>query len=84
MPLSLTIPDSVAQAIRAPERDREEALRVELAVVLYADGLLPFGKARELAQLGKFEFTQALGKRCITRHYGRHDLDADLGYADCQ
>jgi hypothetical protein len=51
----LQIPDSVVQAIRLPEERVDQELRVELAIALYAQGLLSFGKARELAEKGKYE-----------------------------
>jgi predicted HTH domain antitoxin len=81
MRLQIHIPDSVAQAIRLPEERMVQELMVELAIALYAQGLLPFGKARELAGMGKYEFGQLLGKRGILRHYGREELEDDLTYA---
>jgi predicted HTH domain antitoxin len=57
-----------------------ELLR-ELAAALYADGLLAFGKARELAAMGKYEFGRMLAARGIPRHYTREDLQDDLDYA---
>ena len=81
MRLELHIPDSVAQAIRLPEERMAQELVVELAIALYAQGLLSFGKARELAGMGKYEFGQLLGKRGILRHYGQEELEDDLTYA---
>ncbi|MEA3459720.1 MAG: UPF0175 family protein [Chloroflexota bacterium] len=81
MALRLHIPDSVAQAIRLPEERMAQELVVELAIALYAQGLLSFGKARELAGKGKYEFGQLLGKRGILRHYGQEELEDDLTYA---
>ena len=81
MSVQLHIPDSVARAIRLPEDRIAEELLEELAVALYAQGLLSFGRARELAGLGKYEFGQLLGERGIPRHYGREELEDDLAYA---
>lgn len=81
MDVQLHIPDSVARAIRLPEGRLAQELLLELSVALYAQGVLPFGKARELAGLGKYEFGQLLGKREIPRHYGREELEDDLAYA---
>jgi len=81
MSLQLDIPDSVAQAIRLPEERMVQELQIELAIALYVHGMLSFGKARELAGTGKYEFGQLLGKRGITRHYGREELEDDLTYA---
>jgi len=79
--LQLHIPDSVAQAIRLPEARMHQELLVELAVALYAQGLLSFGKSGELAGLGKYAFGQLLGKRGVLRHYGQEELEDDLTYA---
>ncbi len=81
MSVRLQIPDSIVQAIRLPEEQVAEELRVELAIALYARGLLSFGKARELAEKGKYEFGRLLGERDIPRHYGREELEDDLSYA---
>ncbi len=79
--LQLSIPDSVAQAIRLPEKYREQNLLIELAVALYAQEALSFGKARELAGMSTYEFSQLLGRREIPRHYGASELEDDLRYA---
>jgi predicted HTH domain antitoxin len=84
MELALHIPDSVAQAIRLPEERMGQELLVELAIVLYARGLLSFGKARELAAMPKYEFGRLLGERGILRHYGQEELEDDLAYAHSQ
>ena len=82
MPLNLTIPDSIAHAIRMPEDRLPTELLCELAVALYARGLLGFGKARELAGLGHYEFGQLLAARGVARHYTREELQDDLDYAE--
>jgi predicted HTH domain antitoxin len=51
---------------------------LELALALYARGILSFGKARELTGLSKYEFGILLGKRDIPRHYEREDLQDDV------
>ncbi len=38
------------------------------------------GKARELAQMDKYEFGQLLTQRGILRHYGTEELEDDLAY----
>lgn len=81
MGLQLEIPDDVAQAIRLPLEEQKEQLLLELALALYARGILSFGKARELADLSKYEFGVLLGKRGIPRHYEAEDLQDDLTYA---
>lgn len=81
MSIELKIPDSVVEAMRLPRRDQEQQLLVELAIALYARAILSFGKARELAGLGKYEFGLLLGHRGVPRHYEQDDLSEDLAYA---
>ncbi|OGV71692.1 MAG: hypothetical protein A3K19_20645 [Lentisphaerae bacterium RIFOXYB12_FULL_65_16] len=81
MPLTLSIPDSVLDSIRLPEKQLGKSLLEELAKVLYADGALSFGKARELAGMGKREFAQYLTRAGIARHYTDDELGDDLEYA---
>lgn len=80
MGLQISIPDSILQAIRLPEQRIEQELLQELAVALYTQDFLSFGKARELAQMDKYEFGQLLGRRGVVRHYGSKELDDDLTY----
>ncbi|NET00219.1 MAG: UPF0175 family protein [Sphaerospermopsis sp. SIO1G2] len=79
--MKLSIPDSVITAIRLPEQRIEQELLIELAVSLYSQQILSFGKARELAGMGKYEFGKLLGERKINRHYGLEELEDDLIYA---
>jgi len=77
----LQIPRSVADALALPEGRKSEELRRELALTLYREEMLSFGKARELARMSKQEFGHLLGERKIERHYGPEELDEDLRYA---
>lgn len=77
----LDIPRSVADALSLPEGRKKEELRRELAVTLYREEMLSFGKARELAGLSKQAFGKLLGQRSVERHYGREELEEDLRYA---
>lgn len=81
MSIQLQIPDAIVQAIRLPEERMAQELLVELAVALYAQGLLSLGKAAELAGLGKYELGRRLGERGILRHYGQEEMEDDLIYA---
>ena len=83
MNITLHIPDSVARSLRIAEAEAEE-LRQELAAVLYARGLLSFGKASELAGMSRFAFSEVLAQRQIARHYGHEDMTEDTGYAGGQ
>ncbi|MFH0995528.1 MAG: UPF0175 family protein [Pseudomonadota bacterium] len=84
MSLVLEIPDQVVQAMRLPLMEQQQQVMLELAVALYARGILSFGKARELTTLNKADFGFLLGQRGIPRHYTRQDVDDDIAYAHCQ
>ena len=79
--VQLSIPRSVADALALPEGRKKEKLQRELAVSLYREDMLSFGKARELAGMSKQEFGQLLGNRGVERHYGSEELAEDLRYA---
>ena len=83
MPMShhIEIPESIAGSLRLPEEEIEPRLRTELAIALYAQGILPFGKACELAEVPRLEFAEHLTERNIPRHYTEDELAQDLAYA---
>lgn len=80
--LVVEIPEDVIDALRLPPAEQERELRRELALALYQRGVLPFGKARRLAAMNRWEFEQLLGDRRIVRHYTEDDLLDDIHYAD--
>ena len=84
MTILLEIPDSVARAMRLPPSEQRHQLKIELALSLYAQSILSYGKARELAGMSKLEFGQLLGKRNLPRHYEQDDLQEDLAYGSDQ
>jgi len=79
---TIEIDEEVYEALRAPERERPQMMKKELAVSLYARDVLSFGKARALADLSKREFQNLLGEREIPRHYTEAELAEDLEYAE--
>lgn len=79
---TIDIDDEIYDALRLPEDDRLQAMKRELAVSLYAQGALSFGKARALAELSKWEFHILLGEREIPRHYTEEELAEDRAYAN--
>ncbi len=81
MEITIDIPESIVHAVRLPEHRIEQDIRIELALSLYQQNILSFGKARELAGMGKYEFGKLLGDRHIARHYGEEELQQDLKYA---
>jgi len=84
MPYRLDIAESIANSIRLPIPEVEPRLRVELALALYAQEILSFGKAAELAELTRFAFADVTGERTIPRFYTEQDLAQDLDYAHRQ
>lgn len=81
MRVQLEIPEGIIQAIRLPERRVKRELLIELALALYSQEYLSFGKARQLAEMSKYEFGLLVGKRGIHRHYGSEELEEDIIYA---
>lgn len=76
--LVLEIPNNVAESLQLPPSERLSRMQRELAVRLYQKGLLSFGKARELAQMTKWEFHSLLGDEAIERSYDLEELENDL------
>ena len=77
----LDIPESIASSLRLPMPEVEPRLRTELALALFSQGILPFGKACELAGSSRFTFAELVTSRGIPRHYTDGDLTLDLEYA---
>jgi predicted HTH domain antitoxin len=71
--VSVEIPRDVLRATRMTP----DELRRELAVHLYQQGRLSFGKAREMADMTAWDFQQLLGSRAIPVHYDADDYEAD-------
>ncbi|MEA5419971.1 UPF0175 family protein [Spirulina sp. CCNP1310] len=76
--LVLEISNDVADSLQLPPSERISRVQRELAVRLYQKGLLSFGKARELAQMTKWEFHILLGDEQIERSYDLEELQKDL------
>ncbi|MBI2837970.1 MAG: UPF0175 family protein [Acidobacteria bacterium] len=71
---TLDIPEDVLESARMTASE----LKVEMAVVLYSQGRLSIGKARELAGMSLWDFRRLLGLRRVPPHYDQEDLDEDL------
>ncbi|RKY58177.1 MAG: UPF0175 family protein [Candidatus Latescibacterota bacterium] len=72
--ISIEIPREVVHITRMTP----EELRRELAVYLFQQGKLSFGKAREMADMTVWEFQQLLGMRGIPVHYDIEDYEEDI------
>jgi predicted HTH domain antitoxin len=84
MTYRVDIPESVAQSLRLPEGEIGPRLRSELALALYAQGILDLGKASELAEVSRLAFAATASQRNIPRHYTEDELTQDLEYARSQ
>ena len=81
MSITLHLPDSVVNSLRLPEGEIETRLRTELAIALYGQRILSFGKASELAAIDRYQFGELLSQRGVARHYGPDELAEDVSYA---
>lgn len=75
--LTVEVPGEVMESLRVPSGEAPARLKRELALRLYQKGLLTFGKARALAELSKWEFSDLLGVEGIARRYDEADLAVD-------
>ncbi|MCS3672388.1 putative HTH domain antitoxin [Salinibacter ruber] len=71
--MSSTVTFEIPREVLHATRMSEDELRRELALHLFDEGKLSFGKARELAGMPVWDFQQLLGHRGIAVHY---DVDA--------
>jgi predicted HTH domain antitoxin len=69
----IEIPREIIHATRMTP----EELRRELAIYLFQQGKLSFGKAREMAGMTIWTFQQLLGSRGIPIHYDLEDYESD-------
>jgi len=81
MTIVLEIPDAISRAMHIPRKAQKRQLKTELALSLYAQGILGFGKACELAEMLQSEFGLLLGQRGIPRQYDELEIQEDIAYA---
>ena len=72
--VSIEIPREVLHSARMTPQE----LRRELAILLFQQGKLSFGKAREMAVMTVWSFQQLLGSREIPVHYDIAEYEEDL------
>ena len=75
--MSLMVPIEIPQEVLHAARMTPEEMKRELAVLLFQQGKLSFGKARELAGMMVWTFQQLLGSRGIAVHYDVADYAED-------
>jgi predicted HTH domain antitoxin len=76
--MSATIVIEIPREIVHVTRMSPQALKRELALYLFEQDKLSFGKARELAEMTVWEFQQLLGSRGILIHYDVEDYEQDM------
>jgi len=72
--ISIEIPSEVVHAARMTSQE----LRRELAISLFQQGRLSFGKAREMADMTIWAFQHLLASREISVHYDVDEYERDL------
>lgn len=76
--MSSTIAIEIPREVIHATRMTPDELRRELAIYLFQQGRLSFGKAREMADMTAWAFQQLLGSRGIPVHYDLEDYQEDL------
>jgi predicted HTH domain antitoxin len=72
--VSIEVPREVVHITRMTP----DELRRELAIYLFQQGKLSFGKAREMAGMTAWAFQQLLGSRSVPVHYTVEEYEQDL------
>lgn len=75
--MSSTITFEIPREVLHATRMSEDELRRELALHLFDEDKLSFGKARELAEMSVWDFQQLLGHRGIAVHYDVEAYERD-------
>jgi predicted HTH domain antitoxin len=70
---SIEIPAEVFHTTRMTPKD----MKLELALTLFQQGKISFGKAREMADMNVWDFQLLLGSRKIPVHYDVQDYLED-------
>lgn len=78
--IQMPIPKDILLAARIKEKFAPFELKKELAIHLFKEKILTFGKACTLADMSNWDFLELLGKRRIPLHYGVDEYDEDIRY----
>ncbi len=76
--MSATVPIEIPREIMRSTRMTPQELKRDLAILLFQQGKLSFGKAREMAGMTGWAFQQLLGSRGIPVHYDVEEYEEDL------
>lgn len=81
MTLTFEVPDSMLQEIHLPLAAAQAEVTKEVAVAMYARGLLSLGRASEFSGVTRPEFESLLAQRHVERPYDTAELERDLAWA---
>ncbi len=76
-PLTAEVLIGIPREIMHTTRMSPVEMKRELALTLFQQGRISFGKARELADMTVWAFQQFLGSRAISVHYDVEDYRED-------
>jgi predicted HTH domain antitoxin len=76
--MSTTVSIEIPREIIRSTRMTPQELKQDLAILLFQQGKLSFGKAREMADMTAWDFQQLLGSRKISVHYDVEEYEEDL------
>jgi predicted HTH domain antitoxin len=76
--MSSTVVIEIPHEILHATRMTAQELKRELAVYLFQQGKLSFGKARVMSEMTAWAFQQLLGTRGVCVHYDIEDYEEDL------
>jgi len=79
--LTFDVPDSLLQEIHLPPATAQAEVTKEVALALYARGLLSIGRASEFSGVTRPEFEALLAQRRVERPYDLTELERDLAWA---
>lgn len=79
--ITIEIPEDIIHTMKLPRNRVRDYLMTDIAASLYKQGILSFGKARQLCKMTKWEFQRELGIRKIERHYEEKNLQEDIDFA---
>jgi predicted HTH domain antitoxin len=72
--VSIEIPREILRATRMTPQE----IKQDLAILLFQQGKLSFGKAREMAGMSVWSFQQLLGSRGIPVHHDQMEYEEDV------
>ncbi|MCL2015566.1 MAG: UPF0175 family protein [Defluviitaleaceae bacterium] len=76
--ITLEIPKISLIAANISELSAATEIKKHLALYLFQERVLSFGKAAELAKMSKWDFMDLMGRKGITFNYGVDDYLEDL------